>query len=790
MAKRSLLTRRVTRLKSMSRAEVVDRIRQHVTARVDAWRYQRGHVFVEALQGDRVKPNGHFFFGSCEVSTLCDILQQRFPTQVREMVARAEQICAHRFDLLGYRDLEYGAGIDWHLDAVHGKRGPRKPWYKVNYLNFEEVGDAKITWELNRHQHLVILAKVYRLTGEGKYAREVVAQWKHWQAENPYPIGMNWASSLEVAFRSLSWIWVYFLLNDSPAMTNELRTEWVRALALSGRHIETFLSTYSSPNTHLLGEAVAVFFIGVLFPGLRHAQRWKQSGWNMVLEAAKNQVRTDGFYFEQSNYYHVYALDLFLHARILAMANAITVPGEFDQTLVRMLDALCVLGRAGVLPTVGDDDGGRVFDPQRNRAEHLTDPLSTGAILFRREDFKFLAGLPREETLWLLGAKGLREFEELKSSEPSANSLALRGSGFYLMADEQTGQQLTIDAGPHGPGHGHADALSVTLVRNGRVWLMDPGTYEYVGVSGERALYRGTGAHNTLRVDGSDQAEIVSPFGWGKPPVVTADRWVAGQYFNLFSGSHDGYMRLPEPVRHRRSVLHRKGQFWLVRDVAEGHGNHKLELIWHLGSGLSPLSTKDNVFADGQESLGLIAAESNGWSQSAHRGSWSPVYGRAGRATVLTFGREVDLPAEFVTLLLPDAGTRLGVGRLEQMLSDASVSAYRYIRGGQEHHFLFSNGDRAWNFGKWASDAAFLYCAWDREQEQRLLVACGGSYVEIAGQRVLRSERSVDYSEVMSSGAKTELFSSDPERVVLLGSLDSMDLETAVPGNDHDEMGV
>jgi len=790
MEKWSLLTEKITRLASMSRAEVVDRIRQYVTARVDVWRYQRGRILAEEFQGKLAKPNGHFFFAPGQVPALCDLLQQRFPTEVREMVARAEQICAHRFDLLGYRDLDYGAEIDWHLDAVHGKRAPQKPWFKVRYLDFEEMGDAKIAWELNRHQHLVILAKTYRLTGENKYAHEIVTQWRHWQAENPYPIGMNWGSSLEVAFRTLSWIWVYFLLGDSPAMTTEVKAEWMRALGLNGRHIETFLSTYSSPNTHLLGEAVALFFIGVLFPGLRHAQRWRQRGWHMVLNAATTQVRRDGFYFERSVYYHVYALDLFLHARTLAMGNEIPVPAEFDQTLARMLEALCLLGRAGVLPTVGDDDGGRLFDPQRNHAEHLIDPLSTGSILFRRGDFKFLAGLPREETLWLLGERGLREFEEVKSSEPSADSSAMRESGFYLMADAETGQQLTIDAGRHGPGHGHADALSLTLVRNGHVWLMDPGTYGYVGGGGERAQYRGTAAHNTLCVDEVDQAENVVPFRWGKPPIVKAGRWVAGQHFTLFSGSHDGYARLAQPVTHQRWVFHRKAQFWLVRDRAIGQGRHQLQVTWRLGPTLAPVSTKDNVFAEGQDALGLLTAEGHGWSQSAHRGNWSPVYGRAERATVLTFGQETELPSEFVTLLVPDAGIRSEIGRLERVLSDTSVSAYRYIREGRDHLFIFSNGEGAWSFDKWASDAAFLYCALEQEQEQRLLIACGGSYTDIAGQRVFTSEQCVDYAEVMSSRTKTELFSSDPERVVLVGSLDRVDFESAVPGNEPRGTGV
>ena len=194
------------------------------------------------------------------------LLKQVFPSQADDIVVRAEKICRHRFDLLGYENLDYGAEIDWQLDVVHGKRGPRKPWFKVKYLEFEEVGDSKITWELNRHQHFVTLAKAYWLTGDDKFAREIFAQWTHWHKQNPYPIGMNWASSLEVGYRSLSWIWTVFLLQECPLFTNELRKQWQAALDLSGRHIETYLSTYFSPNTHLLGEALALFFLGTLFP--------------------------------------------------------------------------------------------------------------------------------------------------------------------------------------------------------------------------------------------------------------------------------------------------------------------------------------------------------------------------------------------------------------------------------------------------------------------------------------------------------------------------------------------
>src|SRR5207244_4869584 len=114
------------------------------------------------------------------------------------------------------------------------------------YLDFQEVGDSKISWELNRHQHFVILAKAYRLTVDEKFVREIFAQWTHWHKQNPYPIGLNWASSLEVGFRSLSWVWTYFLLQGCPLFTTELREQWQSALSLNGRHMETYLSTYSS----------------------------------------------------------------------------------------------------------------------------------------------------------------------------------------------------------------------------------------------------------------------------------------------------------------------------------------------------------------------------------------------------------------------------------------------------------------------------------------------------------------------------------------------------------------
>jgi hypothetical protein len=174
------------------------------------------------------------------------------------------------------------------------------------------------------------------------------------------------------------------LLAGTPACA-DFRSELAPALAFHGRYIERYLSTYFSPNTHLLGEAVALFFLGTLYPQMPRAARWKESGWQIVLREAGRQVRPDGVYFEQSLYYHVYALDFFLYARLLAARNGMEIPPAYDAVVGRMLDVVAALAQSGPAEGFGDDDGGRLWNPRRNRTEQMTDPLALGAVMYCKE---------------------------------------------------------------------------------------------------------------------------------------------------------------------------------------------------------------------------------------------------------------------------------------------------------------------------------------------------------------------------------------------------------------------
>jgi hypothetical protein len=761
------------RVLAMDRAEIADRIRQQATARLDLLRFKAGGSFAPQMQSVNSGTGPRFFFSPGQVPGLCAKLRQLFPEQAEQILERAERICQHRFDLLGYEAVDYGAEIDWHCDRVHGKRAPRKPWFRMKYLDFAEVGDSKVTWELNRHQHLVTLAKAYRLSGNQKFCAELFRQWEHWHAENPYPMGINWASSLEVAFRSLSWLWVYFLLADSPVMPAGFRSAWLRGLAVAGRHIDCYLSTYFSPNTHLLGEAVALFFIGTLCPEIPAARRWQQRGWQIVQQEAERQVQSDGLHFEQSAYYHVYALDFFLHSAVLASVNQIPSTTKYDQTLERMLDALAVLARDGNVPQFGDDDGGRLFDASRNRKQHLLDPLATGAVLFGRGDFKSIAGGPREETLWLLGEAGLEEFNNLPTVAPKGNSIAFQAGGLYVMSGDCS-RKLVIDAGPQGAhtaGHGHADALSLTA-SCGADLLIDCGTFEYIGAGDERDRFRGTRAHNTLSVAGQDQAEPKGPFSWGRLPKVEAEGWIAGQTFDLFAGSHDGYARLPNPVIHRRFVFSLKSGFWLVWDQALGSGEYPLDINWHLAPGLRAVAGQDRVFLRDGRGLRFVTVDGNGWTESVEEQSHSPAYGKKESHNVVHFSTSTHLPAEFVTLMVPVSAVSYDVSRSQHRLTRITPSSavpaagFCYKTDRDEHHIVFGHG-KPWKLENWSSDAEFFYWGQAGDSPVQTLICCNGTYVEWSERPIVTAKRTVLRYEIIGSEKQFEVVSSDPESVVV-----------------------
>ena len=489
-----------------------------------------------------------------------------------EVVRLAGEIRAHRFPILGIV-VETGPEIDWRRDYLHGISTGTPYFRRSPYLDFSRAGDHKIVWELNRHQHLPLLAQAWLFTGNREYLNEAFSQLDGWLAANPFLRGINWASALEVAFRALSWIWLWRMAGAE--MPGPLRARFLTELYRHGRFLELNLSVYFSPNTHLLGEAVALHALGVLFPKFPHAARWAESGGRVVEEQMRRQVREDGSHFEQSVYYHVYALDFFLLHSLLAKPSA-----AYQASLVRMAEYLdALIGPCGVIPPIGDDDGGRLFHPYGERLGFARATMATCAVLFRRPEW---LRDPRElavQAAWWLGPSALAAAPDPVRS--SRTSRLFAGAGMAVMTAGDV--HIVIKAGPFGEGsggHSHSDVLSLTVRKAGRDILIDPGTFTYVADPVERDRFRGSAAHNTIRIDSRDQAIPSGPFRWREKPAIAVRRWTTSAGQDLLDATCDygGFV-------HRRRVLFAKPALLIVLDTVEGPaGEHTLEQFWHLSS--------------------------------------------------------------------------------------------------------------------------------------------------------------------------------------------------------------
>lgn len=696
-----------------------------------------------------------FFAAFDDPQATIDELRRRWPNAEKEIIERADRIVEGRFDLLAFRNLSFGTPIDWNLEPIAGKRAPLVHWSNLNYLDADLIGDKKILWELNRHQYFVTLGQAYWLTNDERYAETFAAHINSWMDQNPPKLGVNWASSLEISFRSISWLWALYFFKDSPAFTPQLFSRICKFLYLNARHLETFLSTYFSPNTHLTGEALGLFYIGTLLPEFKGSSRWRSKGFKILLDQLPRHVQPDGVYFEQSSYYHRYTADFYLHLRLLLSASQKDVPATIDENLHLLLDHLMYITRPdGTTPLFGDDDGGRLMTLSHPAPNDFRATLSTGAALFARSDYKFVAGGAAEDTLWLLGPAGVASLDGVAATEPERQSVAFHDGGYYVMRDGWTANSnyLLFDCGPHGAdncGHAHADALSFELAVNGSTVLVDPGTYTYTGTKEMRNWFRSSHAHNTLTIDGQSSSISDGPFSWKTIARCDCFSWITHERFDYVAGSHDGYNKLPQPATHTRSILFLKHNYWVLRDQIETTGTHHLEPSFHLGLRAAPLHGKDNtvrIISENGNSAVLQMSAFAGNVQWRQEQRWvSECYGEMKAAPVFAFTVLANGSEELVTFLLPEvAGARPKVREIETLYG----RAFEIDIGAKHDILLLRNPEQAWvETARFVSDFDVMWARFDKldSRTPEELIVINGYTLQFEGRDLLKSRERINY---------------------------------------------
>jgi hypothetical protein len=605
---------RLRKLRAMSGAEIAHRLRYKAVIEIERRQHRAGRLvhpdrlqraLVPALRGPdwqrrlieaRRANRARFFSSVGERDAIRAIFQASYASGLADTIAKASAARHHQFAFFG-REFHYGDEIPWQADPVSGREWP--PVFHADVpVHGGDVGygDVKHVWELSRHQFLIDLAKSWFLTGNRDDLQALRRLVRSWRAANPYGTGVNWSCALEPAFRVFSWLWAYSLTAD--ALDDDFHYEWLEGLLDHGRFIERHFEHYTSPYNHLIGEASALYMLGSYLPELSDAPRWRAAAKAVMTTRLGEQFYGDGGSVEQSTFYHHATVGFYLLAGLTARVTGDELPPQIWTAVERGLDfSLALTQPDGSTPTIGGADDGKPI-----RMEHLPfwdfrPYLSIGAVLFNRPEMKAVAGRFHEDALWLLGTQGSRLFEALPSAPPGQLSDRRPASGYYILRSDwsPTADYVCFDCGEQAAGmradavpnsmHGHADCLSLVAWLGGKRVLADSGLYSYNAGGDWEAHFRETAAHNTARVDGRDQAKHLGKMAWSNSYRASPEGWHADARHSWVTGSHDGYDRGPQPVRHRRTVWLRRSAWLVVYDEFVGAGEHQYEVNYQFAPG-------------------------------------------------------------------------------------------------------------------------------------------------------------------------------------------------------------
>jgi uncharacterized heparinase superfamily protein len=411
--------------------------------------------------------------------------------------------------------------IPWN-DARHAKL-----WlYHLNYLDFVNVDLALPEEEATLNSALTIMQDWSACNSQGNEVG--------WE---PYPLSVRIVN------------WLKFLVRNIHSMESREYAPTVCTVAanLAGQAatLELLLEKDLLGN-HFLKNIKALLFAGALLDS-QLSKRWWTKGQKLLEKQLHEQILTDGGHFERSPMYHAQILEDLTEIKLLCRGVGLRLAcddlfSEKINSMARFLRG--VLHPDGEIPLFNDSALGGARTPA-----HLL---------------------------------GLADPPESRIAQCTPRSIVFPETGYGVIRSKESESAIIFDCGRIGPdyqpGHGHCDVLSYELSLQGQRVVVDGGVSTYEP-GRERSFERSTAAHNTLRIDGEEQAETWASFRVGRRPRV--GKIQSGNFgpFYFVGGEHYAYEHLG--VTHERTILHQAPDTWIVADFVSGHGVHLVESFLH-----------------------------------------------------------------------------------------------------------------------------------------------------------------------------------------------------------------
>lgn len=488
----------IDRLKAMNFPEVVWRIKQKIVSRKEQFRFLR-HQSVSSQLFWETGDNSNFDY-------------------TRMGLNLGNDNTSHKTDIHLLGEYDYSDYmLQWHAGFNTSAEWPLMPSAALNYKQRDDIGDARLNWELNRNHQLALLAREYYVSRKDSVLYTFRKIFNNWNEKNPFLHGISWTSVMEVAIRAISQMYALAFLNaagtEDRQLTRELKISILNCINYVSRHY----SRFSSANNHLLVEMTAIGLAGYAFD----IPEWRKLAIETLTEQLPRQTFPDGVNREVSLHYHSFALEAYLLMAHVMLASGETLPSSWIPMLDRMsrfLTASMVSDTCAI--EFGDNDEGKILDLEGgDNFCHYSYVLQLASLILGKKYHSF--STVSENVSWLFPKEAVKK---IKSAErvDMTQSVTFPDGGYSILRSRDNRTVVAIDHAPLGFGaiaaHGHDDALSFQLYHDGIPVFGDPGTGVYHCNLPLRNRLRNSLHHNTVTINGVGGAEMLGAFLWGHRP--------------------------------------------------------------------------------------------------------------------------------------------------------------------------------------------------------------------------------------------------------------------------------
>lgn len=529
--------------------------------------------------------------------------------EFRKIIKLANQTIDHQFNVLGSGFVEIDP-IDWHSDfKSHFTWSKGKFYLNYKLVDLTNDADVKVPWELSRSHHLLWLGEAFLLTGDEKYAKEVVFQISEWINDNPFMLSINWSCSMDVAIRAINWMYAVNMITNSKIIDKRFVELFDKSLFEHGFHIFNNLEkAFPYSGNHYATNIAGLLFIGQYFKESKHGKKWWDFALSEFYTDIRSQVLPNGVHFEKSTSYHRLITEVYLYSLILVFRTGEVIPGDIKYRVSKMFEYIKFYTKPnGLAPLIGDNDNGRLLSfLEYNFCDHryllgLAFQINDVCNYNEFKEFKEFGMIDR---FFLLNALSNSKFLDIYDKTINSDVKIYTDAGFaivnkkslYILFKNSEISQYYTHQKIIGT-HTHSDALSFELALNGNDIFIDPGSFTYTSSPKLRSEFRSTKKHNTISVDDLDQTLMVQDnmFAVQNSAIPEVIRYFRIEETESFIGEFKWQLSEREQIVHRRSISFHKNNDVGITDSLIFKDKHKFSFYFHLSPDIEIKQT-GNIF--------------------------------------------------------------------------------------------------------------------------------------------------------------------------------------------------